>query len=205
MNRMKKLVVMLAAVLVLAMGLQSVALAATSSPSKVDISTGSGSVATVTYTAKAQHPAVKIVVNGKTLVEGTDFEVVSKDFIGAGKHYVVIKGINAFDGEMKLIWKIDPKASTLTTTQSHATISAKNVAKKSTIVKVTPKTGVKATVKYTVVKAPKGGASRILVNSKGEVKIGKGAPAGTYKVKVTSTPSSPNFTGTSRVISIVVK
>lgn len=208
MNRMKKLVVMLAAVLVLAMGLQSVALAATSSPAKTDINSGKGSVTSVDYTAKAQKAQIKLVVGGKTLVEGKDFKVVSKDrYVGAGKHYVTIEGIGAYEGTMTVVMTIKPVAASLTVTQPVKTISYKKViSKASAIVDLTSTTPVPAKVTYTVAKAPTKAAEKyIVVNSKGQVKIKKNAPTGTYKVKVVSTPTSPNFTGTSKIISIVVK
>lgn len=75
------------------------------------------------YTGKAIKPAVKVVNNGKTLKEGTDYKIVYVNNVKPGKASVIIKGKNNFIGTKTLNFNIViPKVAGLS--QSKAATNA---------------------------------------------------------------------------------
>ena len=94
---MKNLKKLLAIVVCIAMMVPTVAFAATSSPTKVNVK--SATAKSLTYNAKSQ--TTTIVVNGKTLTLNKDFKVVSGSLKAtkAGTYTVKIKGIGNYSGD----------------------------------------------------------------------------------------------------------
>ena len=64
------------------------------------------------YTGEEQIPEVKsVTVDGKLLVEGTDYTVTySDDMVNAGPHKVMVKGIGNYTGEVETSYTITPKS-----------------------------------------------------------------------------------------------
>ena len=60
----------------------------------------------ITYTGVEQKPTISIIIEGKELVEGKDFEVEYKDNINAGTATVVIKGIGDYEGAVEKTFEI---------------------------------------------------------------------------------------------------
>ncbi len=66
--------------------------------SPADLTGATVTVADATYTGEAVEPAVTVVLNGKTLVKDTDYELVYSDNIDAGTGKVTVTGINNYTG-----------------------------------------------------------------------------------------------------------
>ena len=64
------------------------------------------------YTGKALKPAVKVVLNGKTLKKGKDYTVSYKNNKAVGKATVIVTGKGAYTGTAKATFRINPKAVT---------------------------------------------------------------------------------------------
>ncbi len=62
------------------------------------------------YSGKAKKPAVKVVLNGKTLKKGTDYTVSYKNNKAIGTATVTVKGKGNYTGTAKKTFKINPKA-----------------------------------------------------------------------------------------------
>ena len=67
-----------------------------------------------TYTGKAIKPAPVVKYNGKKLVKGTDYTVTYADNKNIGKATVTIKGKGKYKDSVKVTFRINPKAVSLT-------------------------------------------------------------------------------------------
>ena len=106
---MKNLKKLLAIVVCIAMMVPTVAFAATSSPTKVNVK--SATAKSLTYNAKSQ--TTTIVVNGKTLTLNKDFKVVSGSLKAtkAGTYTVKIKGIGNYSGDTTVKYTVNAQQS----------------------------------------------------------------------------------------------
>lgn len=185
MSRVKKIIAML---LVAALMVPSVAVcAATPSVKKTKIEASNVSVnanTTVTYTGKAQSVNVTVTVNGRTLIPGTDYDIVLPSQTNAGTYTLNIKivGKGLYEGTVT-------KSATLTIKKEtqKVTVKKKN---KTKVVKYS-KTQKKAQTFKLKVKVKGSGkikyksySKKIKVSKKGRVLIAKGIKKGTYKIKV---------------------
>lgn len=201
MNRMKKA---LAVVLTAALMVPSMGVAAASSPVKTDISKKTATV-TTSYTGADQ--VLKITIDGKVLVEGTDFVLVDKEPTAVGTHTIKIKGAGLYDGETTVTYTIAKATKPVYTVSAKAVAAAKkgftvkSLKKKAKTIKL----GVKSTGKVTyTVKVKKALKKYITVSKKGKVTLKKGAKKGTYKV-VINVKGTKNFKGGKKTITIKVK
>ena len=130
---MKNLKKLLAIVVCIAMMVPTVAFAATSSPTKVNVK--SATAKSLTYNAKSQ--TTTIVVNGKTLTLNKDFKVVSGSLKAtkAGTYTVKIKGIGNYSGDTTVKYTVNAQQS------YKATAAAKTYNAKNQTTKVTVKYG----------------------------------------------------------------
>ena len=69
-------------------------------------------VAAQVYTGKALKPAVKVVLNGKTLKKGKDYIVRYKNNKAVGTATVTVTGKGSYTGTAKATFRINPKAVT---------------------------------------------------------------------------------------------
>ncbi len=204
MKTFKKLAVVMLAVMVL-FTMTVPAMAASSSPAKQTFTTATLKKKTATYTGKNKKPAIKTVKmtkkNGKkvTLKAGKDYKVVyPKNMKKAGTYKIKIKGIGKYSGYTKtLTYTIKPAKQKVTVSKSTISVSKKSVKKKaySQTVKVTKKAG-KVTWTSSNPKAVK-------VSKKGKITVVKGAPKGTYTVKVTV--KAANYKKVTKTIKVRVK
>ncbi len=142
-----------------------------------------------TYTGKAikQKPVVKL--DGKTMVAGKDYTVSYKNNVKVGTATVIIKGAGRYAGTKTATFKITkatPKISAST-----KTVKVKNVKKAAqTVSAITVKS---AFGKVTYKRLSKS-SKYLTVTKKGKIKVKKGTPKGTYKVrvKVTAAKSAGN-------------
>lgn len=200
MNRMKQA---LAVALSAALMVPSTAFAA-GSPVKTGISGQTASASTV-YTGTNQN--LNITLGGKTLIEGTDFEVVGTKPTNAGTYSITIRGIGLYEGETTINYTIT-KANKPVMTYSKKTakalakgFKAKQLKKTSKKIKLTVKTdNAKKTYKVKGKKAKKW----IKVNKKGVVTLKKGIKKGVYKIRV-KIKGTKNFKKGTRTIKIVIK
>lgn len=73
----------------------------------------------VVYHGEACTPEVTVVVGGKTLVQGTDYEVVYANNINAGKAVVTASGIGLYYGELRADFTIEKAAQVISYTRSY--------------------------------------------------------------------------------------
>ncbi|MCB6994305.1 hypothetical protein LI177_12535 [bacterium 210820-DFI.6.37] len=71
-------------------------------------------IAAKTYTGKARTQAVKVVVNGKTLVKGTDYTVTYKNNKNVGKATVTITAKGNYTGTITKTFIVKPAKETIT-------------------------------------------------------------------------------------------
>ena len=202
MKSMKKVIVALVVALSVMMGMSMLSFAA-GSVTRTSISTGKATAKTVGYTGKNQKPKITVKnADGKTLKEGRDYKVTYGTYKKQGVYTVKITGIGAYKGTIKTTYTIKKTAK--------ATVKATNKIVKSTkknnIIKLTVKkeSGNKGTVNYSIAKAPKGAAKYISVSKKGVITVKKGAPKGTYTVKV-RVESYKQFAHATKTVKIKVK
>ena len=141
------------------------------------------------YTGKAIRPAVTVTYNGQKLVEGTDYKLVYKNNINAGRATVSINGIGSYSGTAAKTYTIKKIANTFT---------AKNVAKSYSTQAQSFDLGVKAksgTPTY------KSNNASVTVSKAGRVTV-KAKFIGNATITITS-PANTNYTSVKK--SIVVK
>ena len=160
----------------------------------------------VTYTGKAQNVAadIKVVVDGKTLVAGTDYTVnySTKTVTNAGvvKVTVTIIGKGHYTGTIS-------KATTFTVNKKAQKLKKKYTVKKKKIKKSKFKIkkyvkGLKGKVTYKVTQ--KKAKKIIKVSKKGVVTFKKKVKKGTYKIRITA-KGNKNYKAVKKTIKIVVK
>ena len=170
---------------------------------KVDISKATVTgLKTVTYNGKAFKPAVKVVVNGKTLVLNKDYKVAYSNNIKPGTAKVVITGIGSYKGTVTKTFVIKKAAQSITKAVAKKTFKASNLKKKAATFSINAKAKGKITYKKT------SGSKNITVSSSGKVTVKKGTKKGTYtiKVKITAAATSNfNKATVTKTIKVVVK
>lgn len=158
--------------------------AATQSPAKKKLTTSMVTVTAraLTYNKTAQVPtAVKVVVDGKTLKEGTDYLVVVAKITNAGKYIVTTQviGIGHYEGTIaKKVTVTMKKAKQKLKNTKKRKVKYKKVKKKKVKIKLKVKSTGTGKIKYKRV------SKKLKVSKKGKVTIRKGTKKGTYKVKV---------------------
>ena len=182
MSRVKKI---LATLIVMTMVASSFTVgAATKSPAKTKLTDSAVTVTAraLTYNKTAQVPtAVKVVVNGKTLKEGTDYLVVVAKITNAGKYIVTTQviGIGHYEGTIaKKVTVTMKKAKQKLKNTKKRKVKYKKVKKKKVKIKLKVKSTGTGKIKYKRV------SKKLKVSKKGKVTIRKGTKKGTYKVKV---------------------
>ena len=198
MKSMKKVIVALVVALSVMMGMSMFSFAA-GSVTRTSISTGKATAKTVGYTGKYQ---CEKNADGKTLKEGRDYKVTYGTYKKQGVYTVKIKGIGAYKGTIKTTYTIKKTAK--------ATVKATNKIVKSTkknnTIKLIVKkeSGNKGTVNYRIAEVPNGAAKYISVSKKGVITVKKGAPKGTYTVKV-RVENYKQFAHATKTVKIKVK
>ncbi len=159
-----------------------------------------------TYNGKVIKPSVSSVkLNGKTLVKGRDYTVTYKNYKNAGKGYVTITGKGNYKGTVKQAFTIT-KASVKfnTTKKSYKYKTVKKKAQSFTAFKNSGKGKVTVTYYKNGKISKKACKKYISVKSNGKVYVKKGAPKGTYKIKV-KVAGTKNYNMATKTITITVK
>ena len=193
----------MAVAMTVALMVPSTAFAATTSPAKNALS---GNY-TISSQYTGQDEVLKITVNGKELVEGTDFVIVGEQPTALGSHTLQIKGTGLYEGDATITYTITKankpvfKLNRKVEKKLAKGFKAKSLKKKSKKVKLKLKSDGKI-VAYTV----KGKKAKkwVKVSKKGVVTLMKGIKKGTYKIRV-KIKGTDNFAKGYRTIKIVVK
>ena len=203
MDRVKKI---LATLIVMTLVATSITVgAATKSPQKTKLTDSAVAVTAkpMTYNKTAQVPViVKVTVDGKVLIEGTDYVVVVAKVTNAGKYIVTTQviGIGHYEGTItKKVTVVVKKAKQKLKKTKKRKVKAKKVKKKTVKIKLKVKATGKGKIKYKRV------SKKLKVSKKGKVTIRKGTKKGTYKVKVKALANA-NYKATKwKKIKIVIK
>ncbi|MBQ9870401.1 MAG: family 16 glycosylhydrolase [Eubacterium sp.] len=125
------------------------------------------------YNGKVQKPTVKsVVLDGKTLVEGTDYKVTwkNRESRNAGTYDITITGTGMYSGTVKTKYTINQKKITPSITLSKTSFSATGKVQKPTVAVKDGKTKLGAssyTVKYSNKNSKKVGTYKVTVTLKG--------------------------------------
>ena len=157
------------------------------------------------YTGKKQAAEVKVVLEGKTLKEGTDYvvtgNVTSKKTVGSYTLKVKVSGTGRYTGTVKktVTFKITKAAQNVTAKTTEFTVKASALKKKS----LTVNPGFSGN--KTDMASPSAPAGITINRKTGALVLPKGLKKGNYKVKV-YTPGGTNFKAGARfTITIHVK
>ncbi len=179
--------------------------AATKSPAKTKLTDSAVTVTArqLTYNKTAQVPtAVKVVVDGKTLVEGTDYLVVVAKVTGAGKYIVTtqVVGIGHYEGTVaKKVTVVVNKAKQKLKNTKKRKVKYAKVKKRKVKIKLKVKSTGTGKLKFKKI------SKKLKVTKKGKVYIRKGTKKGTYKVKVKAL-GNDNYKATKwKKIKIIIK
>ena len=159
-----------------------------------------------TYNGKAKKPGLESVVLGnRDLEEGSDYTVSYSKNIYPGTAYVVLDGVNDYTGELWVPFTIQRAPVTFKNTGKTVKYSkVKSAGKTFSVIKTSGGGKVTATY-YKKGKITKAKCRKyISVDKKGKVTVKKGAPRGTYKVKIT-VAAKGYYKKTSKTINIKVK
>ena len=203
MDRVKKI---LATLIVMTLVATSITVgAATKSPAKIKLTDSAVTVTAkpMVYNKTAQVPVnVSVTVDGKVLVEGTDYIVVVAKVTNAGTYIVTTQviGIGHYEGTVsKKVTAVVKKAAQKLKKTKKRKVKAKKVKKKTVKIKLKVKATGKGKIKYKRV------SKKLKVSKKGKVTIRKGTKKGTYKVKVKALATA-NYKATKwKKIKIVIK
>ena len=193
----------MAVAMTVALMVPSTAFAATTSPAKNALS---GNY-TISSQYTGQDEVLKITVNGKELVEGTDFVIVGEQPTALGSHTLQIKGTGLYEGDATITYTITKankpvfKLNRKVEKKLAKGFKAKSLKKKSKKKKLKLKSDGKI-VAYTV--KGKKAQKWVKVSKKGVVTLMKGIKKGTYKIRV-KIKGTDNFKKGFRTIKIVVK
>lgn len=176
------------------------------------------------YTGKDQ--TLTIEVNGFTLVEGKDFQIVGDEPKSVGTHTVKIVGIGAVKGSATITYIIKKapgpvlKLSQKVEKQLEKGFKAKELKKKSKTINLNHKSKKPKKDKNKEDKdknkkkkklkrkfSAKGKKSKkwLKVTEKGKVTLKKGIKKGVYKVRVTTNRGTKNYKKGTTIVKIVVK
>ena len=161
----------------------------------------SGAVVTVgnkTYTGKALEPITKVVVNGKTLAEGTDYTVAYENNVKVGKATVTITAQGNYTGTAAKAFVVKPGKANITSIKAgkkKATVKIKAIPGATTYKIAYKQRGTSYKYKY--------------VTTSATAKTIKGLKSGkVYKVKVlayTKVGNKSYYTGYSTIKTVKVK
>lgn len=191
----------MAVAMTVALMVPSTAFAATSSPTLTSIN---GQKYTISSQYTGTDKVLTITVNGKTLVEGKDFEIKGQQPTAVGSHTLNIKGLGYYTGDATIVYTITKadkpvyKLNKKTAKKLAKGFKASKLKKKSKKIKLKAK-GVKS-FKVKGKKAKKW----VKVSKKGVVTLMKGIKKDTYKIRV-KIKGTDNFKKGTRTIKIVVK
>ena len=193
----------MAVAMTVALMVPSTAFAATTSPAKNALS---GNY-TISSQYTGQDEVLKITVNGKELVEGTDFVIVGEQPTALGSHTLQIKGTGLYEGDATITYTITKankpvfKLNRKVEKKLAKGFKAKSLKKKSKKIKLK----LKSDGKIVAYKKKKKKAQKwVKVSKKGVVTLMKGIKKGTYKIRV-KIKGTDNFKKGFRTIKIVVK
>lgn len=204
MKSMKKIIALFLVVMLMVPTM--VVSAATSSAKLTTVTTKNTKVTvttkSATYNGYHKKPKFKVVVNGKTLKEGTDYIVTGQTKGSNAGTYTVkakIHGIGQYHGTLAAptVKYTIKRASQKISGASKKTVKYSKVKKKAQTVSV--KSTAKGKVTY------KSNSKKIKVSSKGKVTIKKGTKKGTYKITITAKATKTNYKKTTKTVKIVVK
>ena len=156
-----------------------------------------------TYNGKAQQPAVSVVLNGKTLAQGTDYTLSYANNTNAGTASVTVKGTGDYKGTATGSFTIAKANQSLTAKASTKTVKKAKVKKKAQKVSGAIKvTGAQGKVTY----AKKSGSAKLKVASNGKITVKKKTKKGTYKVKVVvKAAGNGNYNAATKTVTVKVK
>lgn len=212
MKSIKKALLLVFSLVMLISVMTVTASAADGSPSKnQSLANAKVTVGSVKWTGKAQTGKVTVTLDGKTLVEGTDFTVAGNVQKNSGKYTVTVKGIGHYEGTVTGTFEIKANATgknaKKTTIKTGATKKTVKASKKKKTVKISFKTGKnKAQITYKVTGGKKATRKAItvkLVKGQLRVTLPKNAKKGTYKIKVT-VPAYNNYKKATKTFTIKV-
>lgn len=206
---MRKLKVLISSLIVMTLLAGTVAVGAASSPSKTKFDPAKDKIEVESSNAAygSANGYVKLVVNGKSLVEGVDYVVtynknIKKLDAGTYELIATIKGVGHYEGTItkKVKVVIAKKAQKFVKkTVKTRKVKASKLKKKKIKIKLKVKTNGKGKLVF------KRKSKKIKVSKKGVVTLKKGLKKGTYKIKVMA-KATKNFKKTKwKVIKIKVK
>lgn len=224
MNRLKKV---LAIALSAALMVPSTAFAAYKDSVGIKLDNDQVSLSTE-YTGKDQ--TLTIVVNGYTLVEGKDFQIVGTEPKSVGTHTVKIVGIGTVKGSATITYKIKKASEPVLTVspkvekQLEEGFKAKELKKESKTINLNPKSKKPKKDKNNKTDKNKGNKNKkkkklklefsakgkkskkwLKVTKNGKVTLKKGIKKGVYKVRVKTNRGTKNYKKGTTVVKIVVK
>ena len=154
-----------------------------------------------TFNGKYLTPAPVVVLDGKTLVKGTDYKVEYNNNRNAGKATATIIGIGDYTGYKDVSFTIAKAKNPMTVKTKAVKASAK---KKVTIKKTKAFTIKKAQGKVTFKKSK--GNKKITISKTGKITVKKGLKKGTYKLKVKVTAAgNGNYKKLTKTVTVKIK
>lgn len=174
---------------------------------KTSLATAKVTVAGATYNGRARTPAPKVVLDGITLRQGTDYTVSYKNNVKAGKATATVTGIGSYSGTAFATFTIAKAAQPLKASAKKKTVTVKAKKLKKSARKVKNLTVKKARGKVTYKNVSvKKKAKKFKVSSKGVVTVTKKLKKGTYTVKVrVRAKGTANYKAGSKVVTFKVR
>ena len=133
------------------------------------------------YTGKAVKPAVKVVFDGTTLVEGMDYTVAYSSNTRVGESLVTVKGIGEYYGTDKRSFSIVKSPNPLKVRVKRVSFSKRALKTRKVLVAKIVQTNGKGEVTFTKVSGSK---KLSVTKTTGKVYLKKGTKKGTYRIRV---------------------
>ena len=163
-------------------------------------------ITNLTYTGtKLTQSEIKVVLNGKTLVNGTDYEVSYTDNTNAGTAKVNINGINAYNGTINKTFQIAKG------TQKVKSLNPKSGATKKVALGKSFKIKATASIEQGTAQFKKvSGNKKLTISSSGKVTAKKGLKKGKtytlkYKVRIKETRNCKATKYVTRTVRVKIK
>lgn len=158
------------------------------------------------YTGQAITFTPRIITRGRLLKKGEDYTVNFSNNVNAGTASMTIEGINDFEGNKTVSFKIAKAANTISAAGKTAKVKKSKVKKKKqtlAISKLATISRAQGAVTYTKL----GGSGKLSINgTTGKVTVKKKTKKGTYKMHVRITASgNGNYEAASRYVTLTVK
>ena len=159
-----------------------------------------------TYTGRElTQSKIKVVLNGKTLVEGTDYKVTYTDNTNAGTAKVRITGINGYKGTINKTFTITKATQTVKAVTPKSGATKEVALGKSFTIKATASKE-QGTAQFKKVS----GNSKLTLSSSGKVTAKKGLKKGTtytlkYKVRIKETKNCKTTKYVTRTVKVKIK